>query len=115
MMSKRALCQLAKALEGLPVLGCLEGRPAARAGIRYGDVLLSVNGRRTKNFVDYLEARDLCPVGMDVVVFRDGVECELSLPFDDADSSPDTAALLAELAAKRLGPTLLNFPKPEVS
>lgn len=115
MMSKRALCQLAKVLEGLPVLGCLDGRPAARAGIRYGDVLLSVNGRRTKNFVDYLEARDLCADGMEVVVFRNGEECHLSLPFDRGETSPDTAALLAELAAKRLDPLMLDETKPEAS
>ena len=36
------------------VVGCLRGTPAALAGVGYGDILLSVNGRRTRNFADYL-------------------------------------------------------------
>ena len=57
MIAKAAFFALAKALEGIPILGTLSGTPAARAGIRYGDILLSVNGRRTKTMLDYVEAK----------------------------------------------------------
>ena len=106
MISKRALSQLARVLQGLPILGCLEGRPAARAGIRYGDVLLAVNGRRTRTFFDYVEARDLRTDGMHVVVFRDGQECAIELSFEPGDSPADPATMLAELSAQRLDPTM---------
>ena len=52
MLPRKSLFALAKALEGLPVLGALEGTPAARAGVRYGDVLLEVNGVRTRTVMD---------------------------------------------------------------
>jgi S1-C subfamily serine protease len=106
MMSKRALSQLARVLEGLPILGCLDGRPAARAGIRYGDVLLAVNGRRTRSFLDYLEARDLRSDRMQVLVFRDGAHRQLELTFEPRDAHVDATALVAELADKRLDPAL---------
>ncbi|MET0343802.1 MAG: PDZ domain-containing protein [Polyangiales bacterium] len=115
MMSKRALSQLARVLEGLPILGCLEGRPAARAGIRYGDVLLAVNGRRTRTFLDYLEARDLCSDGMHVVVFRDGCERTLELAFEPSDTPADPATMLAELSAQRLDPLLPAETEPALS
>ena len=115
MMSNRALSQLARVLEGLPVLGCLDGRPAARAGIRYGDVLLAVNGRRTRSFLDYLEARDLRSEGMHVLVFRNGAHCQLELTFEPGDAQPEPTALLAELTAKRLDPMLPVEAEPLVS
>jgi S1-C subfamily serine protease len=115
MMSKRALSQLARALEGLPILGCLAGRPAARAGIQYGDVLLAVNGRRTRSFADYVEARELRSDGMHVVLFRNGEHCQLELTFEPGDARHDPAALLAELSAQRLDPTMPAESDPHVS
>ena len=115
MMSKRALSQLARVLEGLPILGSLEGRPAARAGIRYGDVLLAVNGRRTRSFLDYLEARDLRSEGMHVLVFRNGAHCQLELTFEPGDAQVEPTALMAELVAKRLDATLPADAEPLLS
>ena len=43
---------LAKALEGIPLLGCLPGSPSHDAGLRYGDVILEVNGRRVRDVQD---------------------------------------------------------------
>ncbi|MBN9167733.1 MAG: PDZ domain-containing protein, partial [Myxococcales bacterium] len=74
MIGRKSLFALAKALEGLPVLGTLEGTPAARAGVRYGDILISVNGRRTRTMEDYVEAKSLREDGMEIVVFRAGAE-----------------------------------------
>jgi S1-C subfamily serine protease len=105
MIARSALFQLAKALDGLPVLGCLQGTPAYVAGVRYGDVLLSVNGRRTRSFGDYVEAKALRTDGMSIVIFRSGVEQPVELEYR-AEREPvtDPAELLAELAAMRVLP-----------
>ncbi len=84
MLSIRDLQALAAAVEGVPVFGCNAGGAAERAGVRYGDVILEVNGQRTKNLDEYLEAALLDPDRMSLVVLRDGVEqsfdFELDLP-----------------------------------
>ena len=104
MIGRRSLFALAKALEGLPVLGTLAGTPAARAGVRYGDILISVNGRRTRTVEDYVEAKSLREDGMEIVVFRAGAERVTELVYDDTARSPhDTAALLSELVTLRVG------------
>jgi S1-C subfamily serine protease len=84
------------------VLGTLSGTPAARAGIRYGDVLISVNGTRTKTVADYVEAKALRNDGMDVVVFRSGSERMEALTYDEPSEPPDPAAILAELVTLRI-------------
>jgi len=85
------------------VLGALQGTPAARAGIRYGDVLISVNGMRTRTVTDYVMAKDLRRDGMELVVFRAG-EQRIELAYEAERGSVDTAALLAELVTLRLAP-----------
>ncbi len=104
MIARQSLFALAKALEGIPVLGSLSGTPAARAGIRYGDVLLSVNGMRTRTVLDYVEAKALRSDGMDIVVFRTGTEKVEHLAFDEPAAPPDRAAILAELITLRIAP-----------
>jgi len=103
LLAKRSLFALAKALEGLPVLGALDGTPAARAGVRYGDVLISVNGVRTRTVTDYVEAKGLRVDGMEIVVFRSGEERMATLSYDAPPKRIDTAAILAELVTLRLG------------
>jgi S1-C subfamily serine protease len=102
MIGKNSLFELAKALEGVLVVGCLRGTPAALAGVGYGDILLSVNGRRTRNFADYLEAKALRKDGMSVVVFRAGVEHPIELEYRPNRDDADPAALLAELVGMRV-------------
>ncbi len=106
MITKTSLFALAKALEGIPVLGSLSGTPAARAGIRYGDILLSVNGMRTKTVLDYVEAKALRTDGMDIVIFRTGTEKVERLVYDEPSAAPpDPAAILAELVTLRIAGT----------
>lgn len=102
MIPKQSIFQLAKALEGIPILGALAGSPASRAGLRYGDILLSVNGVRTKTVVDYVEAKGLRQDGMEVVVFRTGNEIRQELTYDTQASPVDPAAILAELISLRI-------------
>lgn len=84
------------------MLGTLSGTPAARAGIRYGDVLISVNGMRTKTVGDYVEAKALRNDGMDIVVFRAGTERLEALTYDEPGAPVDPAAILAELVTLRI-------------
>jgi predicted metalloprotease with PDZ domain len=103
-IARKSLFARAKALERLPVLGALEGTPAARAGVRYGDVLLSVNGMRTRTVSDYVEAKNLRSDGMAIVVFRSGEERLADLAYDGPARPLDPAALLAELVTLRVAP-----------
>lgn len=64
------------------MLATLEGTPAARAGVRWGDIVLEVNGVATRNWGDYIEAKDRRKDGMAVVLFRNGVVTTLDLVFD---------------------------------
>lgn len=102
MIAKQSLFALAKALEGIPVLGTLSGTPAARAGIRYGDILLSVNGMRTRTVLEYVEAKALRSDGMAIVVFRTGTEQVEELTYEESALTPDRAAILAELVTLRI-------------
>jgi S1-C subfamily serine protease len=70
---------LARALHGLPVYGCLPGSPADRAGIRFGDVLLSVDGVATPSWDAYLAAREQSGASIVVRLFRDGIELDIEL------------------------------------
>ncbi len=85
------------------MLGALSGSPAADAGVRYGDVLLSVNGVRTKTASDYVEAKALRDDGMKVVLFRDGAELHLDLVYRPDRAMKDAAQLTAELVSMRVG------------
>lgn len=74
--------KIADAYNGILVLGALPGSPAAELGLRYGDVLLSVNGMRTQVVEDFLKARSLDPKTMRLEVVRGGqtvcVELDIS-------------------------------------
>jgi S1-C subfamily serine protease len=102
MIPRKSLFELAKALEGLPVLGALQGTAAARAGLRYGDILISVNGVRTRTVMDYVEAKNMRLDGMEVVVFRAGEERLHDLVYSVPAQPADAAAILAELVTLRL-------------
>ena len=110
MTSRKDLHKLAAALNGLPVLGCRADSPADRAGVMYGDVLLSVNGRPTPDWTAFIEARSLSSTEMIVELFRDGQQLKLVVPLEGA-SRLDPAQLLAELIAERLVPLDLT-PAP---
>jgi S1-C subfamily serine protease len=82
------LGRLAQLLGGIPVLECLPGGPAAEAGVRYGDVLVSVNGAPTPTLEDYLralEASDGTPL---LRLFRDGTYYEIRLRLSRSSFAP---------------------------
>jgi S1-C subfamily serine protease len=116
MLSRTQLNKLAESLEGIAVWGCLPGSRAQRVGLRYGDVLLSVNGARTANVVDYVEARALRDDVVALVVFRDGVELTIDIEIDPGQrhepTREDIEAVATEVVAARLLPTE-RPPPPE--
>jgi len=95
MMSRKQLEEIAETVGGVPVWGCLPGSTAAEAGVRYGDIVLSVNGVATPTINEYLEARKLRSDGFDLVLFRDGQRLSLFVPFRPPSDPIATLALQA--------------------
>jgi S1-C subfamily serine protease len=99
MMSRKQLEEIAATVQGVPVWGCLPGSTAAEAGVRYGDIVLSVNGVPTPGIDEYLEARKLRTDGFELRLFRAGTELTLFVPF--RPPSDPMAALALQLADGR--------------
>jgi membrane-associated protease RseP (regulator of RpoE activity) len=103
-LDPRTIQRLAKLYGGLPLLGCLPGSPAARAGLRWGDIVIAINGAPTPDVDSYVEAKGLREGGMTVVIARDGTELHIEL--DYADWEPATVEdAVHELERLRLKPT----------
>ena len=92
MMSRKQLEEIAAVVQGIPVWGCLPGSTAAEAGVRYGDIVLRVNGMPTPSIDDYLTARKLRSDGFDLRLFRAGAEIDVYVAFRPPT---DTMAALA--------------------
>ena len=96
MINKSNLSQLAVALSGLPVYGCLPGSPADVAGVRYGDVLLRVDGHATPSWDAYIAARESSGASIRLRLFRDGHEFEVDVVLA-RDTYLDASGLAAAL------------------
>lgn len=99
MIQRKQLEEIAATVQGVPVWGCLPGSTAAEAGVRYGDIVLAVNGIPTPTIVEYLEGRKLRSDGFDLRIFRDGLELNVFVPFR-APAEP-MEALAAQIADGR--------------
>lgn len=106
MLNRKDLSALAESLGGLPVLGSLEGSPAAEAGARYGDVLLAVNDRPTATWDAFIAARNNCSGHFVAKIFRDGDELELRIELRPSSKSP------MEILGELIGSGLAS-PPPE--
>lgn len=77
MKSPAEVLAIAKILEGIPIWGVLPGSAAHRAGLRYGDIVVRVNGTPTRSFIEFLTASDVRDGRLAFDVVRDGSPIEL--------------------------------------
>jgi S1-C subfamily serine protease len=112
MFDARALEELAVALEGIAILGVLPRSPAALAGVRFGDVLLEMNGARVRSWADYVRATSERRDGMEAVVFRGGASIRLKLDTHASSAPPDYLAVVIEMASNGLGGARLDEGGP---
>ena len=86
-MTKRSeLDQLAKILGGILIWRCARHGNAARAGVQDGDIVLGVNGVRTNTIEEFRRARRLRAQGATLLLFRQGRELTVEVPFETATS-----------------------------
>jgi len=107
-INKSNLVELAAALGGLPVYGCLPGSPADQAGVRYGDVLLAVDGHVTPSWDAYLAARQRSGASIRLRLFRDAREFEVDVVLNKGGF--DQATLAATLGMLGNGPPMGDEP-----
>lgn len=81
----------------------MNGSPAEEAGMRYGDILLSINGSKTGSLEEFMQARNHCQGRVLARVFRQGVELELAFELRPANKSP--LETLEELKSRGILPT----------
>jgi S1-C subfamily serine protease len=78
-MNQDVVAKIAKIYGGMPLIACLPDSPAARAGLRWGDIVVAVNGLPTPDPDSFATAR-AAREGAAVVRFvRDGREQEVEL------------------------------------
>jgi S1-C subfamily serine protease len=111
MMQRKQLEEIAATVKGVPVWGCFPGSTAAEAGVRYGDIVLAVNGVPTPSIVEYLEGRKLRTDGFDLLLFRDGRELSVFVPFRPPTDS--MAALAEQIADGRYVSTSPDSAPPK--
>src|SRR5262245_39451629 len=97
MLKWEDVTRLATRLNGVPVLGCRPGSPAAMAGVRYGDILMTVNAMPTPDWAPYIEARSRSRGRMRIEVFRAGETLVFELALATPSEPVDPLALLEEL------------------
>jgi len=69
--------RIAEIYGGIAIFSVDIGSTTHRAGVRAGDVLIVVNGRRVRRLSEYASARKLQEELLELVVIRDGREMKL--------------------------------------
>jgi S1-C subfamily serine protease len=77
MSFRRNLEKIAEIYGGIAIFSVDIGSTTHRAGVRAGDVLVAVNGRRVRRLSEYASARKLQEELLELVVVRDGREIKL--------------------------------------
>jgi S1-C subfamily serine protease len=78
-MSQQVVAKIAKIYGGMPLVACLPDSPAARAGLRWGDIVVAVNGLPTPDAEAFAKARAAREGSALVRFVRDGREQEVEL------------------------------------
>lgn len=73
-----SIARMAEVLGGIPVWEVFPESAAAQAGVRFGDVILSVNGTATPTYDAFLEAGAAHIDHLEFGVFRNGALLRLS-------------------------------------
>jgi predicted metalloprotease with PDZ domain len=87
--------------EGVPLIGLLPDSPAEHAGMQPGDLIVAVNGMRTQNVADYIAAKRLCKLAMQVVFVRASVYYEATMHWAGQARAP-SPELVAEGQATKI-------------
>lgn len=77
MAFRENLERMARIYEGVAIFSVERGSTTHRAGVRSGDILMSVNGRRIRHHSQYSAARKLRSECLELVVVRNGREHRL--------------------------------------
>lgn len=87
---------MARIYEGVAIFSVERGSTTHRAGVRAGDILMSVNGRRIRHHSEYGAARKLRSECIELVVMRQGRERTLWALGASPAPSNDTTPYAAE-------------------
>jgi len=110
MMTRKQLEEIAATVLGIPVWGCLPGSTAAEAGVRYGDIVLAVNGVLTPNVDDFIKAKALRSDGYELRLFREGREFTVFVPFRVLSEPMDQAVAHQIVDGRFVSPTADSAP-----
>ena len=77
MAYREELEKMAEIYEGIAIFGVVPGTTSHRAGVRAGDILVMVNGRRVRKLSDYAAARKRHEMSLELVVVRRGQKVTL--------------------------------------
>ncbi len=77
MSFRRNLEKMAEIYGGIAIFSVEKGSTTHRAGVRAGDILVAVNGRRVRKLAEYASARKLRGDLLELVVVREGRELTL--------------------------------------
>jgi S1-C subfamily serine protease len=83
--------RIAEIYGGIAIFSVDPGSTTHRAGIRAGDVLVSVNGRRVRRLSEYASARGLRKDVLELVVVRDGRTLTLWAGIHAPERAPSAA------------------------
>jgi len=78
--------------------GAIPGSPADKAGMKKGDIIISVNGKPTPSFADYIEATEGRTSIQKMDILRDGQLIEVTLSLEaPKDEEPDYEDMVKQL------------------
>jgi len=81
--------------------GAIPGSPADKAGMKKGDIIISVNGKPTPTFSDYIEATEDRTTVQKMDILRDGQLIEVVLDLKPKTSlieeEPDYEGMIEQL------------------